>query len=386
VTPAERYLLLGLGIGRHVDGMVDAYFGPPELAAEVDAEAPADPRDLVAAADGLLDELDDGWLRDQVVGLRTYAGVLAGEARSYPEEVEGCYGVPCRHTDESVFAAAHEQLEELLPGDGALAERYERWRTETRVPPEAVERTIAAAIEEARRWTRELVDLPDGEGVDLQIVHDEPWLAFCYYLGGLRSRIAVNVDLPISALELLGLAIHETYAGHHAERCVKEQLLVRERGLLEETIVVVPAPQSLVAEGIAELAVKLLLEGEGGAALAAVTQEAGVELDLGRALAIEQARRPLEWAHVNAAMLLHEDGASEAETREYMERWGLLAPQLSAHLIRFFKEPTSRSYVITYAAGQELCDAYVAGDPARFRRLLSEQVRVGELLAAQDAG
>ena len=77
---AERYLRLGLQIGRHVDGMVDAYFGPPELAAAVDAEPPVDPRAVAAAAEALLGELDDGWLRDQVVGLRTYAGVLAGEA------------------------------------------------------------------------------------------------------------------------------------------------------------------------------------------------------------------------------------------------------------------------------------------------------------------
>jgi len=26
----ERYLLLGLRLGRHVDGLVDAYYGPPE--------------------------------------------------------------------------------------------------------------------------------------------------------------------------------------------------------------------------------------------------------------------------------------------------------------------------------------------------------------------
>lgn len=45
--------------------------GPPELAAGVDAEPPADPRALVFAADLLLDELEDGWLRDQVVGLCT---------------------------------------------------------------------------------------------------------------------------------------------------------------------------------------------------------------------------------------------------------------------------------------------------------------------------
>jgi hypothetical protein len=55
-------------------------------------------------------------------------------------------------------------------------------------------------------------------------------------------------------------------------------------------------------------------------------------------------------------------------------------------LIRFIKDPTSRTYVMTYPAGHELCRSYVAGDPARFRRLLTEQVRVGDLLASRDAG
>ena len=34
-----RYLLLGLGVGRHIDGLVDAYYGPPALAERV-AQAP----------------------------------------------------------------------------------------------------------------------------------------------------------------------------------------------------------------------------------------------------------------------------------------------------------------------------------------------------------
>src|SRR5262245_49698147 len=108
---AERYLRLGLQIGRHVDGIVDAYYGPPELAAGVDSEPPVDPKELVASADALLDEVEDGWLRDQIAGLRTYAAALAGESLSYADEVEGCYGVRPIHTDESVFAAAHERLE-----------------------------------------------------------------------------------------------------------------------------------------------------------------------------------------------------------------------------------------------------------------------------------
>jgi hypothetical protein len=377
-SPAERYLRLGLHVGRHVDGIVDAFFGPRELQEAVDAEPPVEPRVLVAAADALLDELADGWLRDQVVGLRTYAGALAGESGSYADEVEGCYGVRPTYTDEAVVTAAHERLEELLPGDGSLAERFERWQDAIRVPTERIERTVAAVIEEARAQTRALVDLPDGEGVVTEIV--KPWLAFCEYLGDLRSRIAVNVDLPMSAIELLVLAMHETYPGHHAERCSKEQLLVRGRGLLEETLVLVPTPQSLVSEGIAKLAPSVLLEGDDGPALAAITRDAGIELDLAHALAVRRAREPLEWVEVNAALMLHDAGASEAEAHAYLRRWGLMTPEVADHVIRFLTEPTSRTYIITYPAGLELCRAYVAGEPERFRRLLTEQVRIGDLL------
>ncbi len=114
-TVRERYLRLGLQVGRHVEGIVDAYCGPREVAAAVGAEPAVDPRALVIAAEALRDELEDGWLRDQVFGLRTYAGVLAGESRSYADEVEGCYGVRPTYTDEAVFTAAHERLERLLP-------------------------------------------------------------------------------------------------------------------------------------------------------------------------------------------------------------------------------------------------------------------------------
>jgi hypothetical protein len=381
-TVAERYLRLGLQVGRHVDGIVDAYFGPPELAAAVEGEPPVDPRVLVADAEALLGELADGWLRDQVAGLRAYCGVLAGEARAYADEVEACYGVRPERTDEEVFAAAHEQLAELLPGAGPLAGRLERWEASIRVPTDDVERTARAVIQEACSQTRHLFGLPEGERVDLEIVTDEPWLAFCAYGGDLRSRIEINGDFPISGIEILGLTMHETYPGHHAERCTKEHALVLGRGLLEETIVLVPTPQSLVSEGIAKLAPSLLLEGDGGATLAEVVRSsAGIALDLAHALAVQRAREPLEWVGVNAALLLHEDGADEADVRAYLERWELLTPELSAHVVRFLREPTSRTYIVTYPAGRELCRAYVGGDPARFRLLLTEQVRVGDLLA-----
>lgn len=381
----ERYLRLGLRLGRHVDGIVDAYFGPPELAAAVEAEPPVDPRALAADADELLEGLEDGWLRDQVVGLRTYAGVLAGESWSYADEVEQCYAVRPVHTDEAVFEAAHSRLDELLPPGGTLAERHERWRESQRVPVEQIEQLASAVIEEARSWTHGLVELPEGESVALELVRDRPWLGFNHYLGGLESRISVNVDLPQSALDLLRLLLHETYPGHHAERSLKEHLLVRARGLLEETIVLVPTPQSLAAEGIAELGPLLLLESEAGEALAGILRGAGIELDLAHALEVERAIEPCTWAEVNAALRFYGSRASEAETRAYLERWALLSPERAAHIVRFLTEPTSRTYILTYSAGRELCRSYVAGDPGRFRRLLTEQVRVRDLIAARDA-
>ena len=73
------------------------------------------------------------------------------------------------------------------------------------------------------------------------------------------------------------------------------------------------------------------------------------------------------------------------EVRAYARRWGLATEEVANHLLRFLKEPTSRTYVVTYDAGLELCRAWVGDDPTRFRTLLTEQVRVRDLLAAPRA-
>lgn len=378
---AERYLRLGLELGRHADDIVDAYFGPPELAVAVNAADPVAPERLAASAQALLAELDGGWLRDQVSALHAFAGVLAGLSRPYADEVEACYQLRPRRTDEAVFAEVHERLEGLLPGTGTLGERYAAFRRSAFVPPERVEGVAAEAIAAARACTRELVDLPEGEGVDLEIVHDVPWMGYCEYVGGLRSTISINADLPLSVIDLIWLVIHETYPGHHVERCLKDERLVRERGLLEETIVLLPTPQSVIAEGIASMAPSVLLDRAPGV-FAGVADAAGIDVDFPRAVAVETALETCRWVEVNAAHMLYGDGRGEDEVRTYLERWALMDTELSAHAIRFLSGPTARAYIICYPAGRELCAAYVAGDPARFRRLLSEQLRVGDLVAA----
>ena len=80
--------------------------------------------------------------------------------------------------------------------------------------------------------------------------------------------------------------------------------------------------------------------------------------------------------------MIHADGASSAEAQAYIERWSLATPEQAQHSVRFATDPTWRAYMITYSAGRDLSRAFVDGDPSRFRRLLTEPVRVSDLVAS----
>jgi len=383
VTHAERYLALGLRLGKHVDGLVDAYYGPPEIKERVDAEEKLDAAQLAVDGDALLAELDDSWLADQVQGCATYAHVLAGDEISYSDEVERCYGVRPTKSSEDVYAAVHAELDELLPGDGTLYERRIAWRERHLVPGDKVVAVLTDLLPVLRTRTAALLDLPAGEEITLEPVSDEPWWAFNYYRGNLASRVVLNTDVPTTGLDRLHLAGHEVYPGHHTEHAVKEQLLIVEHGRIEEGIQLVPTPQAVLSEGIAEAGIDVVLDDAGKEEAYAILRRHGLELvDPTLSERITRASEPLRTVGVDAALMIHEEGVPVEEVEAFTEKWSLVTPEQARHSVRFVTDPTWRAYVITYAAGRDLCRAYIGGDPARFRRLLTEHVRIGDLLAA----
>ena len=379
LSAAERYLELGLRLGKQVDGLVDSYYGPAELKRQVDAEGTIGAAQLAADGDALLAELPDGWLRDQVEGCATYAHVLAGDEISYADEVEGCYGVRPVKTPVSVYEAVHARLDELLPGEGSLFERRQAWRTRHLVDGTTAVAVLQDLLPVLREHTRAIVELPEGEAATIEPVSDEPWWAFNYYLGDLRSRVVLNTDVPTTGYDLIHLAAHEVYPGHHTEHAVKEQLLVRDRGAIEETIQLVPTPQAVLSEGIAESGADVALDGDGRSAAYDVLRRHGIVLDQELTEQIAKALEPLRTVGLDAALMIHDGGASHEQAQAHIERWNLVPPEQAAHSVGFATDPTWRAYVITYSAGRDLCRAYVGGDPARFRRLLTEHVRIKEL-------
>jgi hypothetical protein len=384
MTHAERYLELGLRLGKHVDGLVDAYYGPAELKDQVDAEETIPAEQLAADADALRDEVPDGWLRDQVHGCATYAHVLAGDDISYSDEVEGCYGIRPTKVSTDVYAAVHEELDTLYPGAGSLRERRNAWRDLHVVSGELAVPVLEDLLPLLRSRTEAvLLGLPAGEALTVEPVHDEPWWAFNYYLGDLRSRVVLNIDVPTTGAELIHLVGHEVYPGHHTEHAVKEQLLIRDRGKIEEGIQLVPTPQAVLSEGIAETGAEIVLDDAAKEeALAILRRHDATLVDPELAERISKASEPLRTVDLDAALMVHEEGASAEEAEAYIERWNLSTPEQAKHKVSFVTDPTWRAYVITYSAGRDLCRSYVGGDPARFRKLLTEHVRIGDLLAS----
>ncbi len=385
MSAAEDYVELGLRLGRHVEGLVDAYYGEPAVKERIDVEPVRAPAELVEDAGRLLSELGGleeprrRWLGAQVVGLETVARKLAGAEIGYSDEVERCYGVRPRHTPEAELEAAHQALGEALPGDGSLSERYQAWREDDPVPNDRLHAVLESIVEDLRGRTADLFGLPSGESYRLELVDDEPWAAYNYYEGGLRSRIAVNTDVPMATNFVTELMAHELYPGHQTEHCWKEQLLHRERGYAEAGILMIGTPESLIAEGIAEVATEILLEDEDAFAAEHLGRH-GIGYDADVARAVKVARGPLDGVSGNVALMLHEEGASEDDALDYLRRWGLMSDRRANQAMKFIGDPMWRSYVTTYADGYRLCRDWVDGDPARFKRLLTEQMTPADLV------
>jgi len=385
LSTIQRYLELGLRLGRHADELVDAYYGPEEIARHVDAEESREPATLVDDAQELLAEVaGDPYLAGEVRALWAQARKLAGEELTYAEEGELVYGIEPRWHDEEPFRAAAAVLDEALPGAGDLRTRIARWHDEIAVPPAILEPALRAIAAELRRLARETIGLPEGEAFELELVTDKRWLGYARYLGGLRTHISVNTDLPVLASVLVNLTAHEIYGGHHTQHAWQEVELVRGRNELEWTLVLLWAPSSVISEGVATTGPQIVA-GDGQELAAAVLGRLGFEYDAEVGARVAEAGRLLQGVSANVAMLLHDRGASVEEAREYAAAWSLLPDDRLDKLVARQVASPSPVYQHCYWQGHELVDGHVRGDPKRFRELLTARVAPADLGVSRPA-
>ncbi len=244
--------------------------------------------------------------------------------------------------------------------------------------PEAVLPLVQEVLAEARRRTRRLVALPEGENVDLRAVRDRPYGAANWYLGRYRSRIELNVDRPIHPFGLLYQMCHEVYPGHHTEFALKERTLHRARGYAEQSIFI-QGPQLVVAEGMASVALEMIFNpaefaGWMDAFLRSELGMEGTDLDLAKLFRALVSNLPDELGG-NLVMMLR-NGRSDEEMLDYAMAYTPHPQALIREMLSSLKSPLRQIYAFSYYHGRRLMEPLLAGpDRAQvFRRLLTEQV------------
>ncbi len=407
---ARDYLRLALRLDQHVPGLVDGYFGPADLKAEVDVGQLRPPARLAADADALIarlpDEVDEAqrrdWLAAQLVALRTQAAALAGDELPYVEHVTRCFAWTPVRREDALFDAAAADLEAILPGPEPLADRLAAWDARFEIPVDRLPDVIEWLVGRFRARADALFGLPPGEDLKVSLVTNQPWSGYNWYDGGRRSRVDINTDLPVRSADLVHTVAHETFPGHHLEHAWKEADLVDRLGRLEASILLINTPECLLSEGLADLGygfasppdeeADLLLELYERAALPIAADAPAARDAALRTVAMRGPRRRLSAVLVNAALMRHADGASHEETFAYLVETGRQAPHLVEKRLEFVEHPLWRTYVFVYDEGEELLRRWLeavpdAGRAARFGRLLHEQLTptgiAAELAAAR---
>ena len=382
---------LALALGDRDADSLDSYHGPPAWQAEVQREhlTLAEIRVRAVALANALRANDDAattdagmrrrFLTSQLSAISARIDILQGARPSFANETRTLFGLESGdpaaaaagtdvHPARQSIAAVRVALDRLLPGRGDLAARYAAFDRQFLVQGDRLPAVLSRAIEGCRAATRAHLDLPAGERVNVEYVHDLPWSAFTRYEGRFVSRVQVNAAMPLTVDRALDLACHEAYPGHHTIAA----LLDARFGDARPEFVVQPlfSMQSALHEAASSLAPALAFPD------AARTVFERDELFPLAGLDPATAAR-----HVAAGRLVDRLHTIEADVaRKYLD--GVLDfPRAAAVLEREALMPSAdatlkflnqfRSYAATYTIGRDLLERVVDADWASYRRVVT---------------
>ncbi|HJX27527.1 MAG TPA: hypothetical protein VJ885_06410 [Thermoanaerobaculia bacterium] len=374
---AESYVKLVLAVGQHDADYVDAYYGPPEwrTAAEAQGKRPLDQirgeasallaevRPLTPPASGedaRMHRLRHEYLSRQLGSLIARVDQLGGKRMKFDEESKALYDAVAPRHDDAYFQEGIDQLESLLPGEGSLNQRLDRFRQKYVIPADRVDAVFQAAIAECRRRTAPHVELPAGESFVTEYVTDKPWSGYNWYKGGYHSVIQVNTSNPIFIDRALDLACHEGYPGHHLYNALLEKNLVRDRGWPEFSVYPLYSPQSLIAEGTANFGIEVAFPGperlkyekEALYPLAGLDPAAADLYDR-----VQKLGTRINYASNEAARRLLDGEIDRDQAIDWMQKYGLYSRPWAEQRVRFIER--YRSYVINYNLGLDLVRQYI---------------------------
>ena len=403
---ARQYVRLALDIGRYDASFVDAYYGPDSLK-PADEKKDAFPKDsflmkvrhlqdalsqVIEKANNDTIRLRANWMNAQLTAFGRRIKIFSGEFADFDTESKELYGVAAPVFPESHFQALVSRLDSLLPGKGAIAERFQMLANRFIIPKNKLDTVFRAAIAECRKRTMEHYSIPANEDFKLEFVSDKPWGGYNWYKGNYQSIIQINTDLDIFIDRAIDVGSHESYPGHHVYNMLLEKNLYRDKGWVEISLYPLFSPQSLIAEGSANYGIDMVFPGtESKVAFCKKVLLPVAGLDTTGISAYFRAldtRGQLNFAGKEVGRGILNKTMDSVSTMRWLKDYCLMNEETAKKRIRFID--VNRSYIINYNYGMELVKNYVeatgadASNPAKrwevFGKLLSNPVLPSDLL------
>jgi len=397
---ARDYLFLELSMGLHDDGHVDAYFGPEDIRDAANssqlpleeiavraARMRAQLADIALQAEDELARIRIDGLDGRLVALETRIALKNGDPLDFDEESRRLFNAVAPDHGAGYFQTILDQIDELLGGEGPLADRVDRFQQPFVIPPERLGDVFDAAIAECRRRTIAHIDLPDNESFSIEFVTNKPWSGYNWYQGNSHSLIQVNTDLPIFVSRAIDLGCHEGYPGHHTYNALLEKNIVQDRGWIEFSLYPLFSPQSLIAEGSGNYGIDLAFPGEERIRFErdVLFPLAGLDsAEADRYYELQALLGKLNYAGNEAARDYLNGTIDRGQAVQWLVDYTLSSPERARQRTDFYD--TYRSYVINYNLGKDLVADYIERDDAdtsqrwrRFEDLLSSVMTADDL-------
>lgn len=372
---AERFVKLALKVGAYKADYVDAYFGPADwkpspadsTAVFPYEECRTEAAALLAGLDAVttakadtLQHIRIKSLRRQLQSLAAMVEILYGQKMSFDEESQALYGVTAPVHDTAYYDSTLKALDAMLPGEGAITDRYETFRNQFIIPTDKIDTLVKLTVAACRRTSADHFGLPPGEAFVVEYVGRQPWGAYNWYQGKYHSLMQIDTSKPLYVTGLPDLIAHEGYPGHHLSNVFREKELRLKHKWVECSILLLFGPVSLVDEGTANYAGDLVMPRAAKIEFikTVLCPLAGLpSTDVERYFDIGEMKRRLDYAWLDAARRRVDGAATGDETIAWLRQYCLRTQAQATSSIAFFER--YRSYAVNYALGEDLTKAYV---------------------------
>lgn len=370
---AERYVKLMLGMDTHERGYVDAYYGEPAVKEEVELSG-VTLAELTSETAEMLEDINKidmsgqeeilllrrQYLAKQVESVRARIDMNEGVKFTFDEEAKFIFDASPPNLPDSFFEKIIEEIEELLPGEGNIAERLNEFNSDFIIPDDKVDTVFEEAIREARERTLKHIQLPENEKFELEYVRGKSWTGYNWYKGNSHSLIQLNRDLPLTIDRVIDVASHEGYPGHHVYNVLLENRLAKEKGWLEFTINPLYSSQSMISEGSANFGIEVAFPGEERIVYEREVLFPLAGLDPARVeeyYKVFELTERLDYVQNEVARGYLNGVLDRSQAEEKLVRLRLFTPERAAQRVRFIDQ--YRAYVINYNLGKDLVKEYI---------------------------